>query len=210
MPLRPPVVILADGVFPTHQRPLEALHLAGTLICCDGAADQLLRRGITPHLVVGDLDSLSSAARKAFHDRLAPMPSQDTGDLEKALRRAAEEGAEGVTVLGATGDRDDHSLGNLLMLWTDFGLDVTMLTDSGALYAVRGNRTFTAFEGQAVSLFPESAQVRITTSGLAFPLKNRPLTALHRGTSNHSLGPEFSVAVTGGTVLVFQGFDAQS
>ncbi len=201
-----PVVILADGAFPTHDRPLEVLRGAGTLICCDGAANKLIGRSPEPDAVVGDLDSISEEARSAFHDRLVELPSQQSSDLEKALRWVAGKGAKEVTIIGATGLREDHSLGILLMLWTDFGLELTLLTDTGQFTVVRAARSFRSFEGQDVSLFSESSRVRITTSGLAYPLQDVPLSAPHKGTSNLSLGPVFSVAVTGGAVLVYQGY----
>ena len=206
MPLDPPVVILADGAFPTHHIPVDALHGAGTLICCDGAANRLVGQSPAPTVVVGDLDSLSAAAREGFGDRLVSLPSQQASDLEKALLWAAENGAEQATVLGATGRREDHSLGNLLMLMTDFGMQVNLLTDTGTFSAVRESRSFGSFPGQSVSLFPESAEVLITTSGLEYPLENRPLVPLHRGTSNRCAGDKFSVVTVGGAVLVYQGF----
>ena len=206
MSFNPPVVILTNGVFPTHDRPLEVLRRAGTLICCDNAANKLIGRTLEPDAVVGDLDSLSEEARAAFHDRLVELPSQQSSDLEKALRWVAGKGAKEVTILGATGLREDHSLGNLLMLWTDFGLDITLLTDTGQFTVVRAARSFRSFEGQVVSLFPESSRVRITTSELVYPLQDAPISAPHKGTSNRSLGPVFSVMVTGGAVLVYQGY----
>ena len=206
MSFNPPVVILTDGVFPTHGRPLEVLRKAGTLICCDGAANKLIGWTPQPDAVVGDLDSLSEEARTAFHDRLVELPSQQSGDLEKALRWVAGKGAKEVTILGATGLRDDHNLGNLLMLWTDFGLDITLLTDTGQFTVVRTARSFRSFEGQVVSLFPESSRVLITTSELVYPLQDAPLSTPYEGTSNRSLGPVFSVMVTGGAVLVYQDY----
>lgn len=71
---------------------------------------------------------------------------------------------------------------------------------------VRAARSFRSFEGQDVSLFPESSRVRITTSGLAYFLQDAPLSAPHKGTSNRSLGPAFTVEVSGGTVLVYQAY----
>lgn len=206
MPLKAPVVILADGAFPTHRIPLEALTGAGTLICCDGAANHMIGRSTEPGVVIGDLDSISDEARSLYSDRLVERPSQQSGDLEKALQWAAEQGAGEVTVLGALGLRDDHGLANLLMLWYDFGLDITLLTDSGQLIAVHAACTFPSFEGQIVSLFPESARVRITTTGLAYPLSNTSLPAHHKGLSNRSLGQSFSIKVSGGAALVYQGY----
>ncbi len=206
MSLKAPVVILADGAFPTHRQPLEALKRAGTLICCDGAANHMLGRSPEPGVVIGDLDSISDEARSLFSDRLIERPSQQSGDLEKALKWTAEQGVNAVTILGAFGLRNDHSLANLLMLWFDFGVDITLLTDSGQFIVVRATRTLPSFKGQIVSLFPESHRVRITTTGLAYPLSNASLPAPHKGLSNRSLGQSFSVEVSGGPILVYQGY----
>ncbi len=85
------MVVLADGAFPSHDRPLEALRQAGTLICCDGGANHLLGYPRQPDVIVGDLDSLNQEAQTAFSDRLVSRPSQQSNDLEKALQWAAEQ-----------------------------------------------------------------------------------------------------------------------
>ncbi|UCH11349.1 MAG: thiamine diphosphokinase [Fidelibacterota bacterium] len=206
MALKPPVVILADGTFPTHHRPLEVLERAGTIICCDGAANSFLNRSRKPDYVVGDLDSITEEVRAMFQDRLVLLPSEQSSDLEEALQFAAEKGCREVTVLGAVGKRDDHTLGNLLMLWTDFGMEVMALTDAGQFSVVRTTGAYCSFEGQEVSLFPESTSVRITTDGLQYSLDQAAIPAYHKGTSNRSLGKSFAIQVDGGAVLVYQSY----
>ena len=90
MSLDPPVVILADGTFPSHRRPLEVLDRAGTIICCDGAANRFLKCSRKPDYVVGDLDSIDVEAHTMFQDRLVPLPSEQSSDLEKALQFAGK------------------------------------------------------------------------------------------------------------------------
>ncbi len=104
--------------------------------------------------------------------------------------------------------RDDHAFDNLLFIWTAFGLYITMLTDSGTFTVVRTRREYASFSGQTVALFPETTQVRITTAGLAYNLQDDPLPALHKGTSNRSLGDSFLLRATGGAVVVYQGYTA--
>ncbi len=206
MPLKPPVIVLANGRFPTHHRPLEALRSAGTLLCCDGAADSLLTFARPPDFVLGDLDSISPRARAAFAGRLVELPSQQSGDLEKALQWARQSGAKAVTIIGAGGGRADHALGNLLLMWHDFGLQLTALTDTGAFEVVRGAVELASFPGQPVALFPETTTVKLTSRGLAWDLRAESLPGLHRGLSNRSLGDNISLKVEGGPALVFQGY----
>ena len=152
------------------------------------------------------MDSIDEEARTLFEDRLALYPSEQSNDLEKALQFAAENGCKEATILGAVGKRDDHTLGNLLMLWTDFGMELMALTDSGQFSVTHTTGTFCSFEGQEVALFPKSPEVRITTEGLTYPLDREALTAHHKGTSNRSLGKTFKIQVAGGPVLVYQSY----
>ena len=55
-----PVVILANGAFPISKIPLDQLKSAGTVICTDGSANNLSTLGLTPHVIIGDLDSIDS------------------------------------------------------------------------------------------------------------------------------------------------------
>ncbi|MCK4578297.1 MAG: thiamine diphosphokinase [Candidatus Marinimicrobia bacterium] len=206
MSLKTPIVILAAGSFPTHHVPLATIDNAGTLICCDAAADQLLTQDLTPDIVIGDLDSLGSEAKAAFADRLISRPSQSLGDLEKAVEWAVEAGAGEITVVGMTGLRDDHALGNLLLLFHDFGTAIAAQTDTGRFSVVRERRHFDSFPGQPVALFPENRDVAITTQGLAYDITGEALPVLHRGTSNASVGTAFSVEAQGGAVLVYTGY----
>ena len=57
--LKNPLVIVANGDFPSHPIPLEILNKAISILACDGAADTLLENNYTPNLILGDLDSLS-------------------------------------------------------------------------------------------------------------------------------------------------------
>ena len=60
-PLSAPVVILTDGTFPSHPKPLTTLRNARTLICTDGSADSAIRHDLAPQFIIGDLDSLQKS-----------------------------------------------------------------------------------------------------------------------------------------------------
>lgn len=204
MSLKAPVVILADGPFPAHPRPLALLRSAGSLICCDGAARHLDALGMVPAAIVGDMDSLPPELKTRYGKVLVERPHQATGDLEKALEWASEQGASETVIIGAAGGRDDHAFSNVAMLWTDFGLRVVMVTDSGTLERVDGRAELPAFDGQLVGLFPAGPAVKLTTAGLAYNLGGEPLTPMHRGASNRALADRITIEAAGGPVIVFQ------
>ena len=206
-------VILANGAPPTHPVPLRLFREADRLIACDGAWRMALDGGRTPDAVVGDGDSLGEDGREALAQRGIPFigeKEQETNDLCKAFRYALATGAEGdrFVILGATGRREDHALGNIFHL-LDFaaeplrdggaGMDrlsarVSMVTDFGTFEPVLPpGGTWTASAGRSVSVFAPVPGTRMASEGLAWPLEGVALDALWRGTLNRTTGATFTL-----------------
>ncbi len=197
-------VILADGNFPKHVLPVSALNSAEKIICCDGAADGLITTGREPDAIIGDMDSISPATRSVYKDRLVEINEQDTNDLEKALNWCLQKGISDVTILGATGKREDHTLGNIFLLdkFTP-QLNLTMLTDAGRFICFSGQLEIGSFPGQAVSIFSTDPQVKITSTNLKYELNELHLTSLNSAILNECTSTSFSLRTVGGKVLVF-------
>ena len=69
------VVIICDGEFPKTEYPRYLIRTADFIICCDGALVKFLRNSKAvfgqerlPDLVIGDMDTLSSAMQKRYAD----------------------------------------------------------------------------------------------------------------------------------------------
>ncbi|MCL1921255.1 MAG: thiamine diphosphokinase [Kiritimatiellaeota bacterium] len=200
-------VILANGAFPAGAAPLSALRTAARVVCCDGAADKLLAAGIAPSWIVGDGDSVSAEARARFAAQCAFTAEQDTNDLAKAFRFCLAQGWRDVVILGATGGREDHTLGNLSLL-ADFAreADVRMVTDTGCFTPLTASARLTSAAGQQVSLIACDAGMRVSAEGLKYPVRDLPLSRWWQATLNEACGAAFEVSFTGGTLLVFQVF----
>ena len=110
------IAILAQGDFPASGRCLQLLRDADLLLCCDGAAATALEHGFEPDEIVGDLDSLDAALRERFAARLFHDRDQECNDQTKAFRRALSYHPTRIVILGATGRREDHTLGNISLL----------------------------------------------------------------------------------------------
>jgi len=204
---RPDTAILANGAFPTHPTPLAALRTADRIVCCDGATEKLVAAGFTPTAIVGDLDSLAADLRQRFNDRLHADPSQDDNDLAKAFRYCLQQNWRQLVVLGATGLREDHTLGNLGWL-ADFAAkaEVKLLTDSGTFTAITRATTFTSHPGQQVSLFTCDGQTILNAAGLRYPVENLRPTRWWQATLNEACGKQFELRCEGGPVLVYQTY----
>lgn len=208
------VTILANGDYPTHPIPVNLLHQAKRLLCCDQAGEKALH---DPHLkieaVVGDCDSISIRLFNVIKGRLIRIEEQDDNDLTKATRYAiqhlADWGAEDkptIVYLGATGKREDHTLGNISLMMRyhkEMNIRPVMVTDYGWFVPVTGDAIFESFPGQQVSLFNFSC-TELTGEGLKWA--PYPTTQLWQGTLNEALDNRFSIQANG-DYLVYRTFE---
>ena len=200
------VVILAAGDFPVHPIPLQVLaQYRDHIICCDGAADALLHAGFYPEIVIGDGDSLSPETCQKLSDRFIRNTDQDTNDLTKAVHYAVSRGDNRLLILGATGKREDHTLGNISLL-ADYmdNAKVRMLTDHGILTPATGNAVFASYPGQQISVFCMD-QHPLTLRGLKWSVANRIINRWWQATLNEALSDRFEIE-TNGKVVVFQTY----
>jgi thiamine pyrophosphokinase len=187
---------------------------ADTVIAADGGAVALERWGITPHLVVGDLDSLGFEKADELGRRgtkVIPFPAEkDQSDLELAVRYALETGADDVVLVGVFGGRIDHLLAN-----------ATLLADPAyrgrGVRAVHGGthvRTVYAGEqvsiaspvGTTVTLLPVRGDATgVRTRGLRYPLTAETLHfGRSRGLSNVVSSHPASVSIEQGELLLIE------
>lgn len=101
-------VIVANGIFPSHPVPLAILQSANHVVACDGAVIHVPQA----EAVVGDGDSVPAE----YHSRLIQVDEQEDNDLTKATRYCLAQGWHHIAYLGATGLREDHTLGNISLL----------------------------------------------------------------------------------------------
>ena len=200
------VIILADGEFPRHPHLLEMLKSASCVVCCDGAADKLLAFGREPDWIVGDLDSVSPETKSRFADRAVKFFEQETNDLAKAFRFCKEKNLAVSAVIGASGAREDHLLGNLSRFaeaaW-EFP-DCRLYTDTGSFVSFCKEGSFEAPIGSQLSIFSFDPSAGITSTGLKYPLENLQLKWWYSGTLNEVEKSPFTLCSSGNEpILLF-------
>ena len=178
-----PFIILVNGQYPSHPAALNKLHTAGTIICTDGSANKILENGLAPNVIIGDMDS-STIDQDSFKGLYVKISDQDNTDLDKALEWCKLNSLSPLTVLGASQLREDHTIGNLILLanYSD-ELDINFVTDYFTITCHHGKRSFTSFKKQLVSIVPVEDMQSITTEGLEFPLIDEPFPLSSRGIS---------------------------
>ena len=197
-------VILANGSYPTHPIPLTRLREADLIVCCDGAAEKLVANGLEPGIIIGDLDSVSPALRERYEKIVVQDSDQETNDLTKAVNWCVGNGIREVAILGATGIREDHTLGHISLLVDYFEkIDAVMLTDTGSFRVYDRSVTIASRPGQQVSLFSIDPLLKVTSTGLKYPLNNLTLCSWWRGTLNEAADREISLEFQNGKLIVF-------
>lgn len=214
-------IILANGR-PPGSKHLEFFRAHGYpfLICADGGAETAREMGLVPDLIAGDLDSVTGATLAIFTGvcTIEKIAAQYDTDVEKCLKIAIERGFTGCVLMGATGDRLDHSFNNIgIAVKYDPAIKIMVVSEATCMQVISGDLTINGVAGETVSLFGIDRETLFTTSGLQYPLNGESLPfGVRDGTSNVATTGLFSVSVEGGRgilmrelekVIVGGGFD---
>ncbi len=194
-------VVLANGEYPAHPLPSEVLAKAPYVVCCDGAADEYIRRGNIPDAIIGDGDSLSKENMLRYGHLLHRISDQDTNDQTKAVNFLLAQGKQRIAILGATGKREDHTLGNISLLidYMRAGADVRTYTDYSVIIPCRDVCSFACRPKQQISIINFTSR-DLHAEGLAYPLSD--FTNWWQGTLNECSRTEFTIKAQGEYLVI--------
>ncbi len=197
----PEAVVIDAGSFPHNPNALRWLEGCGRIVCCDGAANRYLSDERPVWRIVGDCDSLSPEIMCRYGDVVRRFPDQETNDQTKAVRYLSSKGIRKIVILGATGLREDHTLGNLSLLidYLREGIEARAYTDFGVFIPIEGSRSFVCPKGTQVSIFNFGAR-GMTAEGLRYPI--RDFDSWWQGTLNETTDTRFTIHAAG-NYLVF-------
>jgi thiamine pyrophosphokinase len=205
--IEPDVVVVASG-----PGPAVAVPDGGTVVAADGGLERAAALGLEVDVVVGDLDSVSSAAlarAEAAGTRIVRHPvAKDATDLELALDEALALGARRVLVIASAGGRLDHLAASLLLLGAEryAELELDALVGDALVHVVRSARTLRGTPGELLTLLPLGDGAEgVTTSGLEYPLDGETLgPGSTRGVSNVFTSAEARVTLAEGILLAIR------
>ena len=177
------------------------------LLAADGGYEALHAQGLSPHLVIGDMDSLRRRPQGVSALR---FPSRkDETDMALAIRLAQGMGFRKFRLYGATGGRQDHFQANLQLLsaLARSRYDARIVAPNFTVYAIAAGmlRLHGLHRGQTVSVFCAGDEaLGVTLRGLAYEITNARLTGDNPlGVSNQAAGDTARISVRRGTLLVF-------
>ena len=206
------IVVFANGSL-TYPKLLQA-HLQSTdrIFCADGGTRHALAIGLTPEIIIGDLDSLSTEVItqiEAAGVAIQRYPARkDQTDLELALQLAVAEQPDQILLVTALGGRLDQMLANILLLARPEYASVRLILVDGPQWAtlLRSNESLilNGQPGDTLSLIPLTPTVtRVNLTGVEWPLEQATLSLGSTWSiSNVLAAPQATVQIGEGLVLL--------
>lgn len=212
----PRTIVLANGAFPTSPLALALIDRWAEqgepyrLVCCDGATNKLAcYTDRLPDAIVGDLDSIKPEYKERMQHLLHHRPDQETNDLTKTMRFVCEQmQSREIVIIGASGGREDHLLGNLALLPTYASMvgELVMLTDTGHFRLITTPTSIDTEVGQQISVF-NFYHSPVTLRGVHWPLTDATLTEMWQGTLNRADEPQVTLSCPTPCLLFFADTD---
>jgi thiamine pyrophosphokinase len=198
-------LIICNGEPPTRRLVRKLASHADLIVAADGGANAARLYGIRPHIIIGDLDSVSATTKRVFaSSSILRVRRQDNTDLEKALDYLVSKSIKNVCIVGATGRRIDFTFGNLSVIWNYTSrMRITFVGDGWKAMPVESGKEVRAKVGTTVSLIPFGSCSGITLKGLRYPLTNATMKVGEIGVSNIVKRSPFSITVRRGNMLLF-------
>lgn len=188
------------------------------ILAADAGMEALYRDHILPDIIVGDFDSVNPDTLEYFHDKeqievCMLNPEKDDTDTEYAIREAIRRGAREIVIVGGTGTRIDHVLGNICLL--GIGLEhqvkICLMDEHNRMRMIDQPLTLKKAEqyGKYVSLIPFSEYVQgVTLRGFKYPLTDYTMGGFNSlGISNEIVSEESSISLTSGQLIVIESKD---
>ncbi len=177
-------VIFANGTLDPSAELDSLINQAELVIAADGGASHCNRLGITPDILLGDLDSIDPPLLAAYQDKAIAIQRhprhKDATDLELALDLAVEKGARTIRLIGALGGRWDMSLANIMLAASDKykNQEILLSGQDCSMQILHPGKdcTLSGRPGQKVSLVPLKGDVHgVTLTGFAYPLTGQTI-----------------------------------
>lgn len=206
------ILILLDGEPPTKDVVAHFSKMCDVIIVTDGAARYVKEMGVSPNVIIGDLDSLDIQTQH-FYQRNNVMIIKDTSqysnDFEKALDYTiANFKLKSITVLGIHGKRTDHLLTNfsVLLRYSRMFDAISAYDATHKHFYLRENVLHTTIESielTEISLTPVPIAHNVQTSGLLYPISGEDMVFGEReGLSNIVNVSPASITISSGALLI--------
>lgn len=193
---------------------------AGQIIAVDGGLAFCYEHAVVPTRIVGDFDTLAPEILSWYQEHTNIEirkfnPVKDATDTQIAVELAMELGSTRITILGGTGTRLDHVLGNIETLYLPFqkGILCWILDPYNRIRLISGSSCIKKAEqwGTYLSLIPLTTEVEgVTLTGMKYPLTDHAFTVKGSGSlgvSNEIVEEEAWIQIKKGIMILIESRD---
>jgi thiamine pyrophosphokinase len=205
-------IILANGL-PPKKKDFNFIVKLGyvKLICADGGANSAAKLDLIPDYIIGDFDSILPEVYDYFIDKseIIHIKRQNDTDVEKCIKFAIKEKFEEVMLMAVTGDRLDHTLCNMGIVYKYFKMiSIKMLHQKSLLFACTGDITIKTVINETISIYGIDSKTYFTSKGLKYPLKNISLPfGKKESTSNVAIANSVELKIKSGVGFIIRDFE---
>ncbi|HLD45398.1 MAG TPA: thiamine diphosphokinase, partial [bacterium] len=204
------IIIFANGDLPDPDKTHALLRESDFIIAADGGTRHALALGLTPNIIIGDLDSLnveqpalSLSKGLTFNAEIIQSPAdKNETDLDLAIQHALTLNPEQIIIAAALGGRLDQTLGNIALVSNVQRSTSNVRLDDGIeeVFFCHEQTQIKGASGDIVSLIPWQGEVTgIVTTGLKWPLQNEILYPQKtRGISNEMMNDTATIQIKSG------------
>ncbi len=202
-------IIIGGAGISDYQRTGSYIKDGDYVIYCDSGLKHLSGLRAGPSLIVGDFDSHENP-RLQTETIVLPTEKDDT-DTYYAVKEAIRRGFDDFLLLGVSGGRLDHTLGNVsILLYLDsIGKSGLLIDDHSEMEIVSSSPKEIKSDFSFFSLINITGTARgVTVENAKYPLKDAEITCEYQyGISNEVLpGMVSRVSVAEGKLLLIRVF----
>lgn len=176
------------------------------IICADGGANTAKKMNIRPDYIIGDFDSADSSILDFFKDQntnIIKDQNENKTDLELALSLAESLDPREILIIGAFGDRIDHTLANILCLTKiKAGVKAKMIDNKNIIELVEKSTDIYGEKDSIVSIVPLTDVSGLSYSGMKWLVSNKNTKFGWFGISNKFTKNNANVSLSEGKILV--------
>jgi thiamine pyrophosphokinase len=209
------VIIISGGKPPSKELIIQEVTEDTFLIAADSGANCLYDYNIMPDLLLGDFDSIDKKVLDYFKKSNCTLDiyptEKDYTDTEIAVKKALSMKPDEIILLGCTGSRVDHLLGNIGMLkiCLEDGVNAYIKDENNNIRLIDTSTSLKGTEGEIFSLQAYGDEIiGLTIEGAKYSLNNYNLKIGESVTiSNEFVGNIVKLKFISGTMMIILSSD---
>ncbi|MBI2609536.1 MAG: thiamine diphosphokinase [Deltaproteobacteria bacterium] len=197
-------LIVLNGNLPSKDKTTQIFKESSYVIAADRGYQKLKDYNLTPHVTLGDFDSLKKTPQDC--EVIKYESEKDKTDGELAIEYALHKKCQKIIILGFQGgEREDHVAGHYaLLLKYAPQVEIEVYGETSTLYVVTHYLQINGGVGDLVSLMTfDTKGVEVKTTGLKYPLFEEKLFPGSLGLSNELVSEIATIQIPEGTLFVF-------